>query len=73
MVFSFKRVEKLVNDLTLIDYYLRLVTVTGLAGAYIKKSVQSDDVIWCFWCWFISSVICDMADLMNHRRVCVKE
>lgn len=65
--------EKLVNDFALIDYYLRLVTFTGLASAYIKKSVQLDDVIWYYWRWFISSVICDMTELMNHRRVCMKE
>lgn len=65
--------EKLVNDFALIDYYLRLVTFTGLASAYIKKSVQLDDVIWYYWRWFISSVISHMTELMNHRRVCMKE
>ena len=65
--------EKLVNDFALIDYYLRLVTFTGLASAYIKKSVQLDDVIWYYWRWFNSSVKCDMTEQMNHRRVCMKE
>lgn len=50
---------KMIDGFSMIDYYLRVVMVTGRVGVYIKKRVSSEKSVWYHWRWFISSVVCD--------------